>query len=139
MDGDRVKENHFTRQVCVCAVHTNLICAKSSAEMRVTMTCIETQRNMKSFMDDKLDTMQLEEFLIHIRSCESCREDLEVYYTIFESIKLLDEDKNSDIQVDFLKKMKRTEETVRRKHMRILYKRIIVVILSIIISLIIEK
>jgi len=103
------------------------------------MTCIETQRNMKSFMDDKLDTMQLEEFLIHIRSCESCREDLEVYYTIFESIKLLDEDKNSDIQVDFLKKMKRTEETVRRKHMRILYKRIIVVILSIIISLIIEK
>jgi len=105
----------------------------------MSMTCIETQRIMKSFIDDKLDTMQLEEFLIHIRSCESCREDLEVYYTIFESIKLLDEDKNSDIQVDFLKKMKRTEEIVRRKHIRIFYKKIMVVILSILISLIIEK
>ncbi len=103
------------------------------------MTCIETQKNMKPFIVDRLDTTQLEEFLIHIRSCESCREDLEVYYTIFESIKLLDEDKNSNIQVDFHKKMKRAEEIVRRKHMRTFYKKMIVVVLSIIISLIIEK
>jgi len=99
------------------------------------MTCIETQKNMKSFIVDRLDTTQLEEFLIHIRSCQSCREDLEVYYTIFESIKLLDEDKNSNIQVDFHKKIK----LLCRKHMRTFYKKMIVVVLSIIISLIIEK
>ena len=103
------------------------------------MTCIETQRNMKAFIDDKLDSTQVEDFLIHIRSCESCKEDLEVYYTIFESIKLLDEDKNSNIQLDFLRKMKRSEEIVRRKHLRTFYKKIVVVVLSIILSLIIEK
>ncbi len=33
----RVKEKHFTQQVCVCAAHANLLCAKSSAEMRKSM------------------------------------------------------------------------------------------------------
>jgi len=32
-----VKEKHFTQQVCVCAAHANLLCAKSSAETGIKM------------------------------------------------------------------------------------------------------
>lgn len=103
------------------------------------MTCMETQKNMKAFIDDKLTLTQLEEFLVHIRSCESCREDLAVYYTIFASIKLLDEDKNSNDQMDVERRLKRAEEMVRRKHLRVLYKKIIIIIISILIALLLEK
>ena len=103
------------------------------------MTCIEAQKNKKPFIDDKLTSEQLEEFLLHIRTCESCREDLEVYYTIFASIKLLDEDKNSNDQLDIKRKIKRAEEIIRRKRLRVLYKKIAIVVLTIVISLILEK
>ncbi|MFA9463702.1 MAG: anti-sigma factor [Velocimicrobium sp.] len=103
------------------------------------MTCMETQRNMKLFIDDKLDIEQLEEFLLHIRSCESCREDLDVYYTILSSIKFLDEDKNSSEQMDVERFIKHAEEKIRRKHLRIIYKKIVIVVLSIVIALFIER
>lgn len=103
------------------------------------MTCIEVQRNMNAFINDELDGEQLEEFLLHIRTCPSCKEDLEVYYTLFSSIKLLDEDKNINDQMDINKKIRRAEETIRRKKLRILYKRVAMIIFIILVSIMLEK
>ncbi|MEG1991802.1 MAG: zf-HC2 domain-containing protein [Acetivibrio sp.] len=103
------------------------------------MTCIETQKKMTQFINEELNKGDLEDFLVHIRSCESCREDLEVYYTVFAGIKLLDEDRNkgTNDQVNFERKLKHAEEIVHREKMKVLYKKIIIVVIIIIIAIVI--
>lgn len=100
------------------------------------MTCINAQKLMTGFINEELDIDTLELFLMHIRSCDSCREDLEVYYSLFAGMKLLDEDKNisMDYQVDFERKLKRAEETVHRARMRVIQKRIAILIIAILIA-----
>lgn len=92
------------------------------------MTCIEVQKRMAPFIQEEMDKKTLEKFLGHIRTCESCREDLEVYYTLYTGLKLLDEDKNKSVnyQLKFEKKLKRAEEVVRRGKRMNLYKKIAV-------------
>ncbi len=34
------------------------------------------------YINHQLDEVQLEQFLKHIKSCSSCREELEIYYTV---------------------------------------------------------
>lgn len=91
------------------------------------MTCIEAQKRMTLFMEEKLDTDTLTGFLEHIRGCKSCREDLEVYYTLFAGMKLLDEDRPgvTGYNVNFEKHMKKAEDKIRRKKRREIRKRVV--------------
>lgn len=100
------------------------------------MTCIEAQKLMNGFINEELDIDTLEMFLVHIRGCDSCREDLEVYYTLFAGMKLLDEDKNISMnyQVDFERKLKRAEEVVHKTRMRVIQKRIAIIVIAILIA-----
>lgn len=93
------------------------------------MTCIEAQKRMTLFMEEKLDTDTLTGFLEHIRGCKSCREDLEVYYTLFAGMKLLDEDRPgaTGYNVNFEKHMKKAEDKIRRKKRREIRKRVVFV------------
>lgn len=101
------------------------------------MTCIEAQKKMTQFIHEKLNKKELEDFLIHIRSCESCREDLEIYYTLFASIKLLDEDKNKgeNNAVDFERKLRRAEELVHKDKLLKLYKRMAILAIILLVAL----
>ena len=58
------------------------------------MTCIKAQSMIVSFVDNKLSIEELEEFLDHVNSCKTCREELEVYYTLLTAMKQLNEDRN---------------------------------------------
>ncbi|MDK2808513.1 MAG: hypothetical protein PWP24_1248 [Clostridiales bacterium] len=103
------------------------------------MTCMDTQRNMKAFVEETLDLSSLEDFLHHIHTCASCREDVEVYFAIFSSIRLLEEDKMELDPIDFNRFLRRAEEKVRRKHRWILYKKLVIVAIMIVISILLEK
>ncbi len=65
------------------------------------MTCREAQALITKYVQGQLDLKILEEFLQHVNNCPDCKEELEVYYIVFNGIKRLDEDEN--IAVDYHK------------------------------------
>lgn len=87
------------------------------------MTCREAQSLITAFINDELDISELEVFVEHIRSCDECSEELEVYYALLTAMKQLDEDKN--LSIDFRQelndKLDRVEERII--HLRFNYYR----------------
>ncbi len=47
------------------------------------MDCINTQRNILSFINRALHEDDMLDFLEHIEGCEECRNELEIYYMIY--------------------------------------------------------
>ena len=56
------------------------------------MECIKVQKQIIPFVNDCLNKRDLENFLNHIKSCESCKEEYDVYYTLLMGMRLLEED-----------------------------------------------
>ncbi len=46
------------------------------------LTCDQAEKMVIPYMDNELSAEELEEFLLHIRACPSCRDELETVYTI---------------------------------------------------------
>lgn len=67
------------------------------------MNCLEAQSKIVAFVEDKLEDGELLEFVRHIRSCENCAEELEIYYTLLVGMKQLDEDQ--ELSADFKAQM----------------------------------
>lgn len=56
------------------------------------MTCREAESLVIPFIHYELDDETAEEFLEHIDGCADCREELEIYYTVEEGIRQLDDE-----------------------------------------------
>lgn len=63
------------------------------------MTCLEAQSNILSFVEKKLPEDKKIEFVRHIRHCNNCREELEIYYTLIVGMRKLDN--NEELSLDF--------------------------------------
>ena len=100
------------------------------------MTCSEAQSYITPFINDKLDSKQIEEFLIHIEKCEDCKEELEVYYTLLTGMKQLEEesDLSSDCHLAFENKLKKEEEKIINKKIISIRKRVVLIILICVVS-----
>ena len=46
------------------------------------MECKEAEKLVIPFLRNELQAEETEQFISHVRSCEVCREELEIYYTI---------------------------------------------------------
>ena len=46
------------------------------------MTCREAERLVMPYINGELTDAELAEFLKHIDTCEDCREELEIYFTV---------------------------------------------------------
>ena len=55
------------------------------------MTCMEAEKMVVPYMKDELSPTELEDFLDHIKTCDNCREELEIYFTVDVGIRQLDE------------------------------------------------
>ncbi len=66
---------------------------------------MEAQSKIVAFIEDKLDSGETLEFVRHIRSCENCAEELEIYYTLLVGMKQLDEDQ--ELSTDFKSQMEK--------------------------------
>lgn len=55
------------------------------------MTCLEVQSKIIAYIEYKLDKDEKQDFLRHIQSCEECREELVIYYTMIEGMRQLDD------------------------------------------------
>lgn len=54
------------------------------------LTCREAEKMVMPYIEHKLDEDELEAFLNHIQHCESCKDELEIYYTVSLGLKQLD-------------------------------------------------
>mgnify|MGYP002703094803 CR=1 FL=1 len=61
-----------------------------SDEVREMLTCKEAEKMVMQYIDEMLGEEELDEFLEHMESCESCREELEIYYTVSVGLRQLD-------------------------------------------------
>ncbi len=62
------------------------------------MDCRTAEQNITRFIQKELSDEETEEFLNHIRSCEECRQEMEMNYLFVEGMRLLDS-KSDDFDV----------------------------------------
>ena len=55
------------------------------------MDCQEAQALIQPFVSGELPSATLKQYIRHIESCPSCKEDLEIHYMIEVGLSLLDE------------------------------------------------
>lgn len=63
------------------------------------MTCLESQSNILSFVENSLPEDKKVEFVKHIKHCKNCKEELEIYYTLIVGMRKLDN--NEELSLDF--------------------------------------
>ncbi|MFR4440147.1 MAG: anti-sigma factor family protein [Hungatella sp.] len=56
------------------------------------MVCKEAESYVMPYIRHQMPEEKLEEFLEHVETCENCREELEIYYTVDVGIRRLDAD-----------------------------------------------
>ena len=59
------------------------------------MKCSEAERKVLPYIRDELAGDELAEFLAHVDSCPSCREELEIYYMVDVGLKQLDSENDA--------------------------------------------
>lgn len=69
------------------------------------MNCLEAQSKIVAFIEDKLNDDETVDFVRHIRSCNNCAEELEIYYTLIVGMKQLDEDQ--ELSANFKEQMEK--------------------------------
>ncbi|HHT96992.1 MAG TPA: zf-HC2 domain-containing protein [Clostridiales bacterium] len=81
------------------------------------MTCMYTQRLITSFINDELSLSELDKFIHHVKACDECYEELEVYFTLLTAMKQLDEEQNlsNDYRLELKNKIYYSEEKIVNK------------------------
>ena len=85
------------------------------------MDCLEFQGKMIRYVNGELTFKEKEQFMEHVRSCDECRDELEIYYIILNSMRQMDEEVQltDDFHGEYLAQLLRTEaELFVRKRSR---------------------
>lgn len=79
-----------------------------------SLTCAMAQSMIMEYINHRLSIQELEKFLHHIRTCNECREELGVYYTIITGMRKLDHDEelSMDFKEELEQELKRSEDKV---------------------------
>lgn len=56
------------------------------------MDCMTFQKLIPAYINEQLDDSTLNEFLIHLRNCPHCSEELEIHYIVMKGVDILDSD-----------------------------------------------
>ncbi len=84
------------------------------------MDCREVQEKIMFFINEELPEEHMETFLEHVDSCKECKEELEISYSIFWGLKML-QDETADsfhIQQALDKFMTKKREEIRGSQRR---------------------
>ena len=76
------------------------------------MNCREAQSCVQPFLSHELDVGKLDAYLKHLKTCSSCREDLDIYFMALVGLKLLDEDPDARETADLSGALRRELEEV---------------------------
>lgn len=98
------------------------------------MTCLEAQSKIMAFIDNKLPDDELKEFIKHVKTCENCAEELEIYYTLIVGMKQLDNQENLSMNFKHKLNEKLDEEMSRMTAVKRIATSTITIILAAIIA-----
>jgi hypothetical protein len=81
------------------------------------MTCLEAQSKIIAYIDYKLEREEKMDFLQHIKCCENCRDELNIYYTMIEGMRQLDNNMplSKDFTVELNERMERELKSSKKK------------------------
>ena len=70
------------------------------------MDCQESCNCIPLFIEDKLTGDELSAFLLHVKSCKSCYEEMETNYLLKEALSRLEQGESFNIHAELLKKFR---------------------------------
>lgn len=78
------------------------------------MDCLEFQGKMIRYVNGELTFKEKEQFIEHVRSCDECRDELEIYYIILNSMRQMDEEVKltDDFHGEYLAQLRSTENEI---------------------------
>ncbi|MGN0437967.1 MAG: anti-sigma factor family protein [Lachnospiraceae bacterium] len=81
------------------------------------MTCLEAQSKIIAYIENKLEKTDKLDFLVHVKNCKECKEELNIYYTMIEGMRQLDENEtlSKNFELDLEKRMNQELESNRKK------------------------
>lgn len=81
------------------------------------MDCLTAQTKITSYVEGQLFGEELKEFLIHMEKCSGCKEELEIYYTLLEATRQLDDGvlTTNNFSLELEHKIKNELEKIREK------------------------
>ena len=81
------------------------------------MTHLEAQSYIMPFIEGKVPDNKQEDFVIHMKNCKKCHEELEIYYTLLVGMKQLDthSDVTMDLNADLERELNRMSHRVRNR------------------------
>lgn len=65
------------------------------------MDCKEVIKMIPDFLNNKLNSRELRDFLKHMEECEECREELSIQFLVQEGMARLEEGNTFDLQKEF--------------------------------------
>lgn len=103
------------------------------------MTCREAQNLVTDYINRELGGRQLEKFLKHVRGCEECYKELEIYYMIHFAMQKLDleEQVSYDVKRMLEEDLRDAEKLVFRWKMKRCYRYIIMILAEMILCFVI--
>ncbi|SFR96021.1 anti-sigma factor family protein [Anaeromicropila populeti] len=101
------------------------------------MTCFEAQSMITPFINEQLDIKQLEQFLEHIERCKECKEEVEVYFTLFSGMKQLDENKtiSNKFHIDLDNFIQKQEDNILEVKFKLVCTKIVLILIMVVLGL----
>lgn len=98
------------------------------------MDCKTAQQKITPYIERKLNDRETEEFIEHVRGCEACSEELEVYFTIYYALAQLDKEDNDVYNIKELleKDLKQSEDRVKKHNIVRFYRRLLMTLIGIV-------
>lgn len=61
------------------------------------MDCLEIEKKIPLFLENKLEGKEIKEFVEHIEGCKECREELSIHFLASEGIDIIEEGESFDL------------------------------------------
>ncbi len=70
---------------------------------------------ISAFLSKKLDTKELEQFLLHVKNCPNCMEELTIQYLVMTGAAILEEGNSFDLRKELDEILERAWYKVRKR------------------------
>lgn len=80
------------------------------------MDCKEEEKMIPAFLQDDLDSKELEQFIEHIEECPECKEELSIQFLVSEGLEQLEAGNNFNLQSALAMKLEDARYQVKVRH-----------------------
>lgn len=79
------------------------------------MDCKEAERLIPFYLNEQLEERETKEFLVHMKSCESCYEEMEITYMASIGLERLESASSLDINEEMHRILQQSEKNLKKR------------------------